>query len=131
MDNVTVDDLAHAIESELNDYSEEITKGIKDKVNVVAKEVNEEIKNHVTFNNRTGDYVKSFALKTTFDSKNTRIKTWYVKKPHYRLTHLLEKGHAKVNGGRTKAYPHIKYGEELAQKRMVELSEEVINNAGH
>lgn len=130
MDKVTVDDLAYAIESQLSEYGEKITEGIKNKVDIVAKECNEEIKNHITFKNRTGKYLKAFAIKTTLESKNIKIKAWHVKAPHYRLTHLLEKGHAKIKGGRTKAYPHIKYGEELVKKRMVELSEEVINNAG-
>ena len=57
------------------------------------------------------------------------IKTDIDANGHHRLTHLLEKGHALWQGGRAKAYPHIQYGEELAKKRMEELSMEVIKNA--
>ena len=36
----------------------------------------------------------------------------YSRKPG--LPHLLEKGHAKIGGGRTAAYPHVKPAAELA-----------------
>lgn len=36
----------------------------------------------------------------------------YSKKPG--LPHLLEKGHAKIGGGRTSAYPHVKPAAEYA-----------------
>jgi len=42
----------------------------------------------------------------------------------------LENGHALSQGGRSRKYPHIKYGEELAQRRMEELAREAIENAG-
>ena len=126
---MNVDEFVAALSKELSSYSEEITEGIKKAVDIVGKETNAEIKKHITFNQITGDYVKSFRVKKVHDSKNKKLKTWYVANGNHRLTHLLENGHALWQGGRTEAYPHIKYGEELAKKRMEELSMEVINNA--
>lgn len=128
--NVSVDELANAIVEEMQKFSTEVTEKVKKAVDVVAKECNEEIKSHITFNQPTGEYVKAFRIKKTYENLYTRKKTWYVSGSQYRLTHLLENGHAKVNGGRVKAYPHIKYGEELARQRMQELAKEAIENAG-
>lgn len=129
--NINIDQLADTIAKELENYSEEITEGIKDAVDAVSKECNAEIKKHITFNQRTGKYIKSFRIKKVHEDRYNKTNTWYVAGGQHRLTHLLEKGHAKVNGGRVQAYPHIKYGEELAKRRMEELAKEVIENAGH
>ncbi|MBW9154288.1 hypothetical protein [Clostridium estertheticum] len=131
MSNIGIDNLASAILKELSSYSEEVTEGIKKSVDIVAKECDAVIKEHITFVEHTHDYVKAFKIKKVTDSQYNRSRTWYVSGNQYRLTHLLEKGHATRNGGRTKAYKHIEFGEELAIKRMQELSKEVIENAGH
>lgn len=41
-------------------------------------------------------------------------------KKHYQLTHLLEKGHAKRGGGRTRAFPHILPVEQEAERMLLE-----------
>ena len=124
-----LDSLADDIMKELQNYSEEVTDGVKDATGIVAKEVNAEIKSHVTFKEHSKDYVKAFKIKKTTDSQYNRGYTWHVGGDQYRLTHLLEKGHAKKGGGRTHAFKHIEYGEELAIKRMEELTKEAIENA--
>lgn len=131
MSNVSVEELSDEIMKHLTEYSEEVSDNVKEAVDKVADECNAEIKDHITFNQPTGKYVKAFRVKTRYEDKYSKRKTWYVSGSHYRLTHLLENGHAKVSGGRTEAYPHIKYGEEIARKRMEELSKEAIENAGH
>ena len=107
------DDLAAAIAAALTEYTEEVTEGMKKAVDTTADEVNAEIKRHIKFQKRTGKYVKAFAVKTSFEDKRNK-----------RKTHLLENGHKNRNGTRARAYPHIKYGEELAQKRLPELIED-------
>lgn len=131
MSNINLEDLASEISKELEKYSEGVTEGVKKSVDTVAKEVNQEIKNKVSFNLRTGKYVRAFRIKDSYEDQFNKRKTWYVTNGQHRLTHLLEKGHALRGGGRARAFPHIKYGEELAKKRMEKLVEEVIKNAGN
>lgn len=128
--NVKIDDLAQAISKELEGYTQDVTDGVKKAIDIVGEEVNQEIKNHVTFNQPTGKYVKSFRVKTSYEDRYNKRNTWYVANGEHRLTHLLEKGHALRNGGRSRAFPHIKFGEELAKKRMEELTKEAIKDAG-
>ncbi|EDS77240.1 prophage pi2 protein 37 [Clostridium botulinum C str. Eklund] len=128
---IDVDSLASEISKELESYTEDVTAGVKKAVDIAAKETNKEIKKHITFKEHTGKYVKAFRIKTSFEDKYNKRKTWYVANGQHRLTHLLEKGHALRQGGRTEAYPHIKYGEELAKRRMEELVKEAIENDGY
>ncbi|PYG88497.1 hypothetical protein LY28_01346 [Ruminiclostridium sufflavum DSM 19573] len=130
MELININDLAAALAEELQNYSANAADEIKKAVDIVADEVNQEIKNHITFKQRPGGkYVKAFRLKTSYESKFDKRKTWYVADGQHRLTHLLENGHALCQGGRAGAFPHIKYGEELAQERMEELAREAIEDA--
>lgn len=126
MSTVQISALAEAINKELSNYSKEVTEKTKKNVDTVSKEVNEAIKSHITFKQWTGKYVKAFRIKTVYEGAFNKRNTWHVSGNQYRLTHLLEKGHALRDGGRTKAYPHIKYGEEIAKKRMEELTKEAV-----
>lgn len=130
MSNVSIDQMADEILKGLENYTREITDGIKKATDIVAKETNEEIKKHISFKQRSGKYVKAFRIKNAYEDGYKKVNVWYVAGGQHRLTHLLENGHALWQGGRTRKFPHIKYGEELARKRMEELAREAIENAG-
>lgn len=124
--SVDISELAEQITETLTEYTQEVSKKVKKAVDKTARQVNEEIKQHITFKDRTGEYRKAFRLKTVKENESGKIKVWHVKKPHYRLTHLLEKGHINKNGTRTRAFPHIKYGEEIAKKNLEQIVREEI-----
>ena len=121
---VTVDNMADTIVEWLTEYSEEVTEVAKDVVDEISEGAMQETKDHITW--KDNKYSKSFALKTSFEDRRNKRNTWYVKAPHYRLTHLLEFGHATRNGGRTRAYPHVKYGDDFVRNNFERLLKERI-----
>lgn len=117
MAGINIERLADELAAGLLEYSEEVTVKVKKAVDVVAKNAVSELKN--TSPKRTGAYAKDWAAKQAYEDSRTKRKTVYNKK-HYQLTHLLEFGHAKRNGGRVPAKEHIKAVEEKAQKEFEE-----------
>lgn len=117
MSKVSIDNLALAITKELNQYNQEVTDELKKEVKAVAKECKDEIKEKSP--KKTGDYKKGWTVKTAYESnQDIRCLVTNTKKPQ--ITHLLENGHAKVNGGRVDGIPHIAPAEENAAKKLEE-----------
>ncbi|MBR2330417.1 MAG: hypothetical protein IKA40_04140 [Clostridia bacterium] len=125
---IKIDDLAKAISDTLSDYTEEVAEGVKGAVDETVEELVESTKRDAP--KRSGRYKKAIASRVSFENNFEKRVTWYVKKPYHAITHLLEKGHAKRNGGRVKAFPHIAKNEEKAKVAFEERVKEVIRNAG-
>jgi hypothetical protein len=122
---IEANEMANEITKWLTEYSEEVTDVAKGVVDEVAEGCFNEVKNHVTWKDKK--YSNSFALNTSFENKRNKRRTWYVKSPHYRLTHLLEFGHVTRNGtSRAKAYPHVKYGDEFVKNNFEREMKEAI-----
>lgn len=104
--------LADLIEGGLKNYRNEVQEKLNKAADETAKDTVKELK--ATSPKRYGNYGKSW---TTKKEKQGGSETQIVhNKKHYQLTHLLENGHATKNGGRTRAFVHIKPAEQNAIK---------------
>lgn len=113
-------DWSDELAGSLNAYDKTVAKAVSDELKKAAAKANSEIKRHIDFKQRTGKYVRSFAVTATQKDiyGNNCVYVWHVKGAESRLTHLLENGHKSKNGRKVKAYPHIKYGDELINKTL-------------
>lgn len=114
-DRVKIDGLAAAVMEGLVEYADLATDDLKSAVRKAGKSVRDDIKANAPVH--TGKYAKSWTVKTTKETSNSLEVTVY-SPSKYQLAHLLEFGHAKRGGGRTKAQPHIAPAEEAAVKEL-------------
>ena len=117
---VKPDELVGAIDREFTEYVDMATKDVKKIVRKVADNTKNEISRNAPV--KTGRYKKSWTVTKTKDTSLTTLMTVH-SKTRYRLTHLLENGHAKRRGGRTRAFPHIAPAEAKAEKELMESVE--------
>ena len=109
MSKIPVSQLADAVMKELNEYKDLSVTKMKKAVKDSGKLVTEEIENSAPV--RTGRYASSWTHKVTGENSVAIEVTVYSPK-RYMLAHLLENGHAKRNGGRVRAIPHIAPAEQ-------------------
>lgn len=103
MTKIGLDDLASVIEKELTTYAKETTDVMREVVEEVTDDAVDTLK--VTSPKRRGKYARGWKSKTTTDTNTALTKTIHNGTPG--LTHLLEDGHAKQNGGRVEGRKHI------------------------
>lgn len=124
MANVSIDQLAAEIAKGLADYSQDVVEKVNISSEKVSKAAVKQLKE--TSPKRYGKYAKSWAVKTEPEVGQPHKRIVHVKAPHYRLTHLLEHGHAKRGGGRVEGKPHIRPAEEMVIQEFVAEVEEAI-----
>ena len=122
---IQIDQLADTVMRELENYAETTTDGVKAAVKKAANTVKKEIS--ATAPVRTGKYAKSWATKTTGENSHALEITVHSRN-RYQLAHLLEHGHAKRNGGRVAARPHIAAAEQHGIEELGREIERSIRN---
>ena len=127
-------DLTAAVDEILSKYGDEVFDVLGDAIKETSEEAMQDLRSVTKFSpngNPTGVYSQDWEYKKV---QVSRLKTEAVvyNENHYRLTHLLENGHALKRGGRTygrvQAYPHIAPINDKAQENVIKKVEEKISD---
>lgn len=113
---INVDQIANTIMQELEIYQQNTIEDVEYAVKLVAKEAAAELRETSPIG-PTGEYAPSWTSTTDEEQLSATV---YSKKPQYRVTHVLEKGHEAVDGSWVAPRPHIAAVEEKAGRWMEE-----------
>ena len=124
-ERVSVGEMASAVMESLEEYADLATEDLKKAVKSAGEAVRDEIREKAP--KRTGAYRKSWAVNNTKETASALEVTVY-SRDRYRLTHLLEFGHAKRGGGRVAGRPHIAPAEKTGMERLEAEIERSLKN---
>ena len=127
---VTYNDLAPAIQKQLEGYEVALMGDINKAIKKTAEWGADQLHTARAYHDRTGAYSQSWKAKPDgYNKENSKFMTEKYKiynEKHYRLTHLLEKGHVGRNGKRVSAYEHIRPVEDLVMQLALSEVQRVI-----
>ena len=123
---ISIDQFEDALRETLDEYNKNVVKISKQK----AKEsIDKLVKNtKATAPQNRPQYKNKITSKKTKEDSFGVEYTWYVSGSEYRLSHLLEHGHAKRGGGRTKAFHFIQNALTPIMSDYVKSIEEAVKN---
>ena len=117
------------IDNILNEYSVEVQEQIAETAKKLANQAVEDLKAvKGTYKIKTGKYNKGWKVKEI--NGRGYINCTIHNATNWQLTHLLEKGHITRNGGKTRAFVHIRPVEEKYVNEYIKDVENIIKNGG-
>ena len=126
--NISIDQLSDAVQKELTLYGKNVIEGIKKQAKKSMNQLVKDTKATAPVGKRNKHYRDSIKGKKTKEHDRSVTYTWYVDGPDYRLSHLLENGHALRNGGRAEGTHFIKNASDPILEQYMKAVEEVIEN---
>ena len=126
--SIQIDNLTQAIDRELTLYSNNVIAGIKKVAKKSASDLVKRTKETAPVGNRSKHYRDQIASRKLEESERSITYQWYVKGSDYRLSHLLENGHATRNGGRVEGTHFISKASDPILQKYEQAVEEVIKN---
>lgn len=122
------DQLADAITQELTLYGKEVITGVKKEAKKHMAQLVENTRATAPVGNRKQHYRDSITSKKVSENDRSVEYVWYVDGSDYRLSHLLEHGHALRNGGRVSGTHFIQNASDPILDSYIRAVEEVIKN---
>ena len=120
---IDAQDLAETVNKYLAEYGDSIQEDIEKTAKSVAKDVVRELKQGGGFGG-TGAFNKGWTSKVEKTRLGAEAIVYNKSLPG--LAHLLEFGHAKANGGRTKAFNFISPINDATEQKFVQALEQSI-----
>lgn len=125
---IGVDQLGEAIAQELTLYGRNVIDGVKKEAKKSMGRLVKQTKATAPVGHRKKHYRDSITSRKTSENDRAVTYTWYVKGSDYRLSHLLENGHALRDGGRVEGTHFIENASDPILLEYIQAVEEVIRN---